>query len=92
MEATYYPRLNSKKDSWIDWNMNSKELERFIDAFDDPYFGAKTKINNKIVKLKKVQLHGGEVIPHNFMSGLIIRNDKNWFDLWILFHCTEKLL
>ena len=76
--STYYPRLDSKKDSWIDWTLPPFELERFINAFDDPFLGAKTKINNKVVNIKSVQLHGGETIPHKYMTGLIIRNDKKW--------------
>ncbi len=76
--STYYPRLDSKKDSWIDWTLPPFELEKFINAFDDPFIGAKTKINNKVVNIKSVQLHGGETIPHKYMTGLIVRNDKKW--------------
>ena len=76
--SNYYPRLNSKTDSWIDWSLEPNQLENFINAFDDPYTGAITKINNKIVKIKKIQLHGGEVIPHKYMTGLIVRNNKKW--------------
>ena len=76
--SNYYPRLNSKTDAWVDWSLEPNQLENFINAFDDPYSGAITKINNKIVKIKKIQLHGGEVIPHKYMTGLIVRNDKKW--------------
>ena len=30
------------------------------------------------VYIKKVQLHGGEVQNHPFMSGLIFRHEKKW--------------
>ena len=78
--SSYYPRLDSKTDSWIDWNMSGIELERFIDAFDDPFRGCLTKLNTnkKIVRIKKVQLHSGENISHKYMKGLIIRNDQQW--------------
>lgn len=78
--SSYYPRLDSSTGSWIDWNMSGIELERFIDAFDDPFKGCLTKLNtnNKTVRIKKVQLHGGETISHKYMKGLIIRNDHKW--------------
>jgi methionyl-tRNA formyltransferase len=75
---TYFPRLDQKSNSWINWNMRDEELIRFINAFDDPYSGAQTKINNKIVSIKKAHLHGGEVTNHSFFSGIIIRKDKKF--------------
>ena len=45
--GSYYPRLNTKINGWIDWNMNSHDLLSFINAFDDPYEGAATYINNQ---------------------------------------------
>lgn len=74
----YNPRLNTEKDAWIDWGMNYIEIYRFINAFDDPYAGAKTLVNNKIVSLKSVHLHSGEMFGHKFMSGIIFRKDSNW--------------
>lgn len=80
----YYPRLNSQINSWINWDLSSEELVRFINAFDDPHSGAKTKINNKIVRIKKVQTHFAEPHSHNFLKGLITRKYQNW-----LLVCTE---
>ena len=76
--GSYYPRLNTKINGWIDWNMNSHDLLSFINAFDDPYEGAATYINNQKVFLKQVQLHGNEVSNHSFMSGIIRRIEKNF--------------
>ncbi len=75
---SYFPRLYTKINSWIDWNMNSDNLEKFIDAFDDPYEGAKTRINGILVNIKKVQLHSAETNNHNFLKGLIIRKYEDW--------------
>ena len=50
--STYKPRINSDKDSWIDWDLNSVDLINFINACDEPYDGAKTFYNNKIVKIQ----------------------------------------
>ena len=75
---TYFPRLNSEKNSWINWDMNDLNLIKFINAFDSPYIGAKTFINKKRVSIKKAQLHGGEITNHNFFQGLIIRKEENF--------------
>ena len=76
--GAYYPRLNTEINGWIDWNMKSYEIERFINAFDDPYSGSSTTINKQLVKIKKVQLSSGDTNNHPFMTGLIIRHHGNW--------------
>ena len=76
--GTYYPRLNTEINGWIDWNMKSYEIERFINAFDDPYSGSSTTINKQFVKIKRVQLSSGDTINHPFMTGLIIRHHGDW--------------
>ena len=74
----YNPRLLTKKDGWIDWYQSSEEIINFINAFDDPYEGASTMIGKVKCNIKKTQLHGGEGKNHPFMTGLVLRNDKNW--------------
>jgi methionyl-tRNA formyltransferase len=77
----YNPRLHTIKDGIIDWNMNSYDLINFIDAFDEPYRGATTYLNNqKLGKLhiKSAQLHGGDSSNHPYMSGVVSRHDKKW--------------
>ena len=76
--STYNPRINSDKDSWIDWDLNSVDLINFINAFDEPYDGAKTFYNNKIVKIKSAQITSCIGGSHPFMSGLISNINKNW--------------
>ena len=76
--SNYNPRLNTEKDAWIDWDLKPIDLYRFINAFDSPYSGAKTKINNNIVSIKDVHLHSGENGGHPFMNGIIFRKEQNW--------------
>ena len=76
--GAYYPRLNTDLNGWINWNLKSYQIERFINAFDDPYSGSLTYIRNKKVRLKKTYLSSSDVNNHPFMSGLILRHDKNW--------------
>ena len=40
--------------------------------------GASTYLNDKKIRLKKIQMHGGEIPNHPFASGIILRNDGNW--------------
>ena len=74
----YNPRLNTKKNGWINWNDSSNELIRLINSFDSPYNGASTYLNKKRVFIKKAQLHGGEINNHPFMTGIVFRKNENW--------------
>jgi len=76
--GSYNPRLNTDISGWINWNISSDYLYRFINAFDDPYKGAMTYINNEKVRIKSVHLHGGEFEGHPFSTGLVSRHDKKW--------------
>ena len=81
--SSYYPRLDSNGSSWIDWNMSAVEIERFINAFDDPYKGSLTLINNKKVRLKKVQLHSEKINSTSLTRGLIIKKEKKWLMVFL---------
>ena len=77
----YNPRLSTIENGFIDWSLQPYDLLNFINAFEDPYPGASTYLNNgNFGKLfiKKVQLHGGDSSNHPFMSGLVSRHDKDW--------------
>jgi methionyl-tRNA formyltransferase len=77
----YNPRLNTEIDGFINWDMDSYDLYNFINAFDEPYKGASTFLNNGDfgkLYLKKVHLHGGDSSNHPFMSGIVSRHDKSW--------------
>lgn len=76
--SRYCPRLNTDLNGWIDWSLNSLELSRFINAFDQPYKGSSTLINGKRVRIRDVHLHGGDSSNHPFMAGIISRKDKEW--------------
>lgn len=75
------PSLNTKMNGFIDWSLNSYDLYNFINAFDEPFHGASTFINQgKYGRLfiKKVHLHGGDTSNHPFQSGIVSRHDKKW--------------
>jgi methionyl-tRNA formyltransferase len=76
--STYWPRLNQDIGSWIDWSIGAEYVERFICAFDDPYRGAKTTINGKTVRIKKVHLNYQDGVFHPYQNGIIYRKGPKW--------------
>jgi methionyl-tRNA formyltransferase len=76
--STYWPRLNTELNGYIDWGLDASDLERFICAFDDPYKGASTFLNNKRVFVKSVSVSAQDGCFHPFQRGLIFRKTKNW--------------
>ncbi len=71
--STYNPRLRSEINGWINWNMNVYELDRFINAFEDPYPGARTMIHGKSIILKDVDYSCTDSSKHTFENGMILR-------------------
>ena len=58
--------------------MQDYELEKFICAFDDPYRGAKTFLNGKIVRIKDVLLSSQDGTFHSYQNGIVYRKGANW--------------
>lgn len=85
--SSYFPRLNSEIHACIDWTWSSSDLVRFIDAFDDPYPGAFSRIAGKsgIFYLKKAYLVEGECNYHPFQAGIIFRKGEGG-----LYVCSNK--
>ncbi len=69
--GSYWPRLSTEHQGYINWNWSLEEIESFICAFDDPYAGASTLINNKRVYLKKCCVDGSDGPFHPFQNGLV---------------------
>ncbi len=71
--GTYFPRLSTDINGWVDWSWDVGHIERFICAFDEPYAGASTLVRGKQVRLRGcVPARDGEAF-HPFMSGLVYR-------------------
>jgi methionyl-tRNA formyltransferase len=71
--SMYFPRLNTLLNGLIDWSWDTKDIESFICAFDDPYAGASTYISGRKVFLKKCKSDFKEGKFHPFQSGLIYK-------------------
>ena len=71
--SMYWPRLNTDAHGYINWSNYVEDIERFICAFDDPYKGAITYINDDKVRVKIVFSTKADGIFHPFQSGIIYR-------------------
>lgn len=71
--ATYWPRLNTEMHGWIDWSWSGLDVLRFVTAFDDPYAGAHTLLNERPIHLKGCAFDSSDGVFHPFQSGLIYR-------------------
>lgn len=76
--STYWPRLHSPTQAWIDWGWSAQHLERFICAFDDPYSGAQTTWRGSTVRIKKAFANYQDGAFHPFQTGIVYRNNGRW--------------
>lgn len=76
--STYWPRLSTELNGWIDWNWTAQHIEQFICAFDDPYCGASTFLRGARVFLKKTFLNTQDGCFHPYQAGLIYRKSSSW--------------
>ena len=74
--STYWPKLDTKNHGYIDWNWDAKEIELFICAFDDPYFGASTFLDGNKIFIKKCKINPETMKFHPFQSGIIFRKNE----------------
>ncbi|MBT7555523.1 hypothetical protein HN615_01190 [Candidatus Woesearchaeota archaeon] len=75
--SQYYPRLNTIKNAFIDWSWSADNIDKFICAFDDPYAGASTFLDEERVFLKKCYSESNEGGFHPFQSGMIYKINNN---------------
>jgi len=71
--SSYFPRLHSMTQGFIDWAWGKEEIERFIDAFDEPYCGASTWLNGERVFLKGCSGTNNNDTGHPFLAGIVYR-------------------
>ena len=71
--SIYFPRLNTLKNAFINWQWDTFDIEKFICAFDSPYAGATTQINGLLVRIKEARSEQNDGAFHPFQSGLIYK-------------------
>jgi len=79
-KSSYFPRLHTPSHAYVNWAWNGQDIKRFIDAFDDPYPGARTIHGDQIVQLKSAFTDDAAEKFHSFQSGLVYRkrDGKIW--------------
>ena len=75
--SLYWPRLCTDVHGYVDWAWTLKQVEQFIAAFDAPYKGVVTFLNQEKVRLKKGYSIVSDGTFHPFQVGIIykIRGD-----------------
>ena len=76
--SIYMPRLNTPTHSFINWSWDAKDIVSFINAFSDPFQGARTFISKKLIIIKKAKIHKEKQSFHPFQFGIVYRIDKNY--------------
>ncbi|MCR4263211.1 MAG: hypothetical protein NUV98_00645, partial [Candidatus Roizmanbacteria bacterium] len=73
--STYWPRLNTSINGFINWSWDLTQVERFICAFDDPYSGASSFIAGieSPVSLKSCRTIKSDGLFHPFQYGIVYR-------------------
>ena len=82
-KRTYYPRLSTPKNAWINWSWEGDAILRFCNAFDSPYPGAKTLHNGQEIALTNAELDDEETNHHPYCVGLILRISRAENKFWI---------
>lgn len=75
--STYWPRLNTEINGFIDWSWSLEDIVKFICAFDEPYCGASTFINGEKVVLKSCRPMYG-LSFHPFQTGIVYKKCDNF--------------
>lgn len=70
--ASYWPRLKSTLNGWIDWSLKGEDIDLYIRAFDDPYNGAQTVWRGKTIFLKKCFFQKDNNF-HPYQYGIVYR-------------------
>jgi methionyl-tRNA formyltransferase len=76
-KSTYWPRLNTDVQGYINWEWDIDDIISFISAFDNPYPGARSFIGNKIILIKTVKKITENFEFHPFQHGIVYRKHNN---------------
>ena len=84
-QSTYFPRLHTANNGYVNWQWSASALERFFNAFDDPYPGVTSYLlggrSVAKVRLKGCTLYQQDGLFHPFQAGLVYRKSQE--KLWI---------
>ncbi len=71
----FFPRLNTERQGWIDWSWRRIDVLRFIRAFDKPYPGARTIVedanSSRVVIVRDPIVWSADIAGHPFHAGIV---------------------
>ncbi len=76
-EDATYSLWRDLKDYFIDWNWSSEKVKRFVDAVDYPYGGARTKINDTIIRINDVEIIKDVYIENRDVGKILFFKNNN---------------
>jgi methionyl-tRNA formyltransferase len=79
--ATYFPRLHTPTQAFIDWTWRGSEIELFIRSFSYPYSGARTTFGEHGVAILDAFFVEEPTLNHPFLRGMVYRADQS--DLFV---------
>ena len=71
--SSYWPRLHTDTHGYIGWDWKLEDIERFVCAFDDPYAGAITFVNDRKVRIKNCLSSLSDGTFHPFQTGIVYK-------------------
>lgn len=79
--SSYWPRLLAPVNGWVNFSWTATELERFILAFDEPYGGARCRLNGEELVIRDAYAQQMDGYTHPFQQGLVYRNNGSWINV-----------
>ena len=76
-KSTYWPRLNTETQGFINWAWDVNDIISFVRAFDEPYKGSRSYLNGDVVLIRDVKKSDDNISFHPFQFGLIYRKLNN---------------
>lgn len=73
--ASYFPRLSTHKNGWVDFSWHVDDVERFIRAFSHPYEGASFYYMGTTYRVKECWKRKYSIDFNPFCHGLLINKD-----------------
>ncbi len=70
-KGTYFPRLNSELNGFLNLDWTAEECVSFINSFSDPYPGAHAKYKKKKITIKSAKIYSKKKY-HSFLNGKIV--------------------
>lgn len=80
---SYFPRINTTLNSFINFNWHGHYINRFINGFSEPYEGAQSFINKQNVKIMKSRFIKKKFDIHPFTYGIIFDKSDQYFFVFV---------